>query len=149
MANDKVDNIKIRHVVQVDIDSILSLHKKIGIKPSNITNMISSGFGGPLDYSFIAEIDKKVVGVIIAHLMYVYIPVIELCVVNGIMVDPQYKRRYIGSKLMNELFKFCRTQNITIVRAFAEDTNDELNKFIEKLGFRRSKIVSWDKIIKD
>jgi ribosomal protein S18 acetylase RimI-like enzyme len=141
----KTEIVKVRHVMAYDMDAILSLHKKIGVKQSSITNMISSGFGGPLDFSFIAEIDKKVVGVIIAHLMYVYIPIIELCVVNGIIVDPQYQRHHVGTKLVNELIKFCRAQNIGTIRALAEQSNTELNLFVENLGFHRSKIVSWDK----
>jgi len=143
----KTETVKVRHVMQYDMDAILSLHKKIGVKPSSITNMISSGFGGPLDFSFIAEIDKKVVGVIIAHLMYVYIPIMELCVVNGILVDPQYQRHHVGSKMVSELIKFCRAQNITTLRALAEQSNDKLNLFVENLGFHRSEIVSWDKNI--
>jgi len=141
----KTEVVKVRHVMSYDMDAILSLHRRIGVKQSSITNMISSGFGGPLDFSFIAEIDKKVVGVIIAHLMYVYIPILELCVVNGIMVDPQYQRHHVGTKLANELIKFCRAQNITTLRALAENTNKELNLFVENLGFHRSAIVSWDK----
>jgi N-acetylglutamate synthase-like GNAT family acetyltransferase len=141
----KTEIVKVRHVMAYDMDAILSLHKKIGVKQSSITNMISSGFGGPLDFSFIAELDKKVVGVIIAHLMYVYIPIIELCVVNGIIVDPQYQRHHVGTKLANELIKFCRAQNITTLRALAEQSNTELNLFVQNLGFHRSAIVSWDK----
>lgn len=145
MSNFNPEDVKIRHVMHIDIDSILSLHKRIGIPPSNITNMISSGFGGPLDFSFVAEYNKKVVGVIIAHLMYIYIPVIETCVINGIMVDPYFKKRGVATKLANELFKFCRSQNVNKVRAFAEDTNEELNEFVKFLGFKPSHIVSWDK----
>jgi N-acetylglutamate synthase-like GNAT family acetyltransferase len=143
----KKDSVKVRHVMHYDIDSILSLHKRIGVKQSNIAYMISSGFGGPMDFSFIAEVDRKVVGVVIAHLMYVYIPITELCLINGIMVDPQYKRHHLGSKLVDELIKFCRTQNVTTIRALAEDTNKELNEFVQYHGFHPSKIVSWDKIL--
>ena len=148
MSEVKTETVKVRHVMHYDIDSILSLHKRIGVKESNIAYMISSGFGGPMDFSFIAEIDRKVVGVVIAHLMYVYIPITELCLINGIIVDPQYWRHHIGTKLVNELTKFCHTQNITVLRALAEVGNKELNEFVKAHGFHPSKIVSWDKEIK-
>jgi N-acetylglutamate synthase-like GNAT family acetyltransferase len=143
----KLETVKVRHVMHYDIDSILSLHKRIGVKESNIAYMISSGFGGPMDFSFIAEIDRKVVGVIIAHLMYVYIPITELCFVNGIIVDPQYWRHHIGSKLTNALIEFCKTQNIKVIRCLAEVGNKELNEFVKAFGFKPSRIVSWDKEI--
>jgi len=147
MSEVKAPTVKVRHVMHYDIDSILSLHKRIGVKQSNIAYMISSGFGGPMDFSFIAEIDRKVVGVVIAHLMYLYIPITELCLINGIMVDPQYQHLHIGSKLVEELCKFCRTQNITTIRALAEDTNTSLNEFVRYHGFHPSKIINWDKIL--
>jgi len=143
----QAETVKVRHVMHYDIDSILSLHKRIGVKQSNIAYMISSGFGGPMDFSFIAEVDKKVVGVIIAHLMYVYIPITELCLINGIIVDPQYWRHHVGTKMVNELTNFCRTQNIRVIRALAEVGNKELNEFVRAHGFRPSKIVSFDKEI--
>ena len=147
MSDVKTETVKVRHVMHYDIDSILSLHKRIGVKQSNIAYMISSGFGGPMDFSFIAEIDRKVVGVVIAHLMYLYIPITELCLVNGIIVDPAYQRYHIGSKLVEELTKFCRTQNISVIRALAEDTNKELNEFVQFHGFKKSHIVNWDKVL--
>ena len=143
----QAESVKIRRVNRLDIDSIISLHKKIGLKESSIRNMVSLDFGGPQDFSLIALIDKKVVGVIIARLLYVYIPVIELCLVNGIIVDPDYRRYKIGTKLVHELFEYCRAEKINLVRALAEDTNTELIKFEESLGFRPSRIISWDKFL--
>ena len=147
MSEVKTETVKVRHVMHYDIDSILSLHKRIGVKQSNISYMISSGFGGPMDFSFIAELDKKVVGVIIAHLMYIYIPIAEVCFVNGIIVDPQHWRHRIGTKLTDELTKFCHTQNVRVIRCLAEEGNKELNEFVKARGFRHSKIVAWEKNI--
>ena len=52
MSEVKTETVKVRHVMHYDIDSILSLHKRIGVKESNIAYMISSGFGGPMDFSY-------------------------------------------------------------------------------------------------
>lgn len=145
MTDFKLDNVKIRPVTRLDIDSILALHKKIGIKSSKISHMISQNFGGPMDYSLVAVLDKKIVGFVIARLMYAYIPFVEICLMNGIIVDPQYRRLKIGQKLINEMFNYCRKEKVETVRALVDNDNAELRHFVKGLGFQPSSINNWDK----
>lgn len=147
MSNVKVENVKIRHVTRFDIDGILTLHKTIGVKTSNISYMIHQNFGGPLDLSLVAEIDKKPVGFVLARLTYAYIPFVEVCLINGIMVDPHFRRRKIGHKLVDELLNHCRKEKVETIRALCDEENIELKKFIEDYGFHRSRISNWDKAL--
>lgn len=145
MADFHLEKVKVRPVTRLDIDSILSLHKKIGIQSSKISYMISQDFGGPFDYSLVAVLDKKVIGFVIARLMYAYIPFVEICLMNGIIVDPQYRRLKVGHKLIKELLENCRSDKIETVRALVANDNNELRKFVEGLGFKPSIIGNWDR----
>lgn len=141
----QLEKVKIRPVTRLDIDSILALHKKIGIKSSKISYMINQNFGGPLDFSLVAAMDKKIVGFVLARLTYAYIPFVEICLMNGIIVDPQYRRLKIGQKLINELFSYCRKEKVEMVRALVDNQNSELRQFVENLSFHPSSISNWDK----
>ena len=148
MRNSKAENVKIRPVSSWDIETILSLHKKIGAKQSRVSYMIYQNFGGPNDFSLIAELGYKAVGFVIARLTYAYIPLVEICIVNGILVDPEYQRRQIGHKLVNELFNRCHKENVDTIRALVDNKNIQLQKFVDSFGFQPSEILNYDKTFK-
>ena len=141
--------VNIRRMERGDIDAVLALDKEIGRGKSSITyrDMIANDPGGPLDLSFVAEADSRVVGCILARLAYVYIPFTELCLIHGIVVAPDYQRHGIGSRLVNELLSHCQDEEINTVRALVGERDTELRQFIEHLGFRRSTIVNYDKTL--
>jgi ribosomal protein S18 acetylase RimI-like enzyme len=150
MAKSKTDNkdkIVVRHLARSDIDTILELDKKIGKGRSSITyrDLISMDPGGLLDFSFIAELEGKAVGFMLARIQYVYIPFTEVCLIHGVGVDPDYHGHHIGSRLINELLGHCQAEDINTVRALVDQNNNNLRSFIESLGFQRSKIINYDK----
>jgi ribosomal protein S18 acetylase RimI-like enzyme len=150
MAKSKTDNkdkIIVRHLARSDIDTILELDKKIGKGRSSITyrDLISMDPGGLLDFSFIAELEGKAVGFMLARIQYVYIPFTEVCLIHGVGVDPDYHGHHIGSRLINELLGHCQAEDINTVRALVDQNNNNLRSFIESLGFQRSKIINYDK----
>ena len=55
--------------------------------------MVAADPGGALDLSFVAEVDGKVIGFILARLTYVGVPFIELAVIQGVAIDPDYQRQ--------------------------------------------------------
>ena len=145
------DKVVVRHLTRSDIDTILELDKKIGKGKSSITyrDLISMDPGGLLDFSFIAEMNGKAVGFMLARIQYVYIPFTEVCLIHGVGVDPQYHGHHIGSRLINELFSHCQAEDIPAVRALVDQDNDTLRKFIESLGFQRSKIINYDRLFEN
>lgn len=150
MATDKTikkGKITVRHLLRSDIDTILELDKKIGKGKSSITyrDLISMDPGGLMDFSFIAEFDGKAVGFLIARIQYVYIPFTEVCLMHGVGVDPKYQGYQIGSRLVNELLGHCQAEDIHSVRALVDQNDNTLRKFVESLGFHRSKIINYDK----
>ena len=64
---------------------------------------------------------------------------------HGIVVDPDYQRHHIGSRLVNELLNQCQLEDIYTVRALVNERDSDIKRFIEGLGFQRSRIINYDK----
>jgi ribosomal protein S18 acetylase RimI-like enzyme len=147
MSNAKKDTINIRPMTRSDIHAVLALDRKAFGTHGLLTykDMATIDPGGPLDVSFVAEVGGNIIGFVIARLAYVMVPFTEVCLIQGIFVDPDYQNRGIGSKLFRELLGYCQAEGINTVRTLVEEHNDELRRFVERLGFRRSAIVNYDK----
>jgi GNAT superfamily N-acetyltransferase len=147
MSEDEKGAINIRPMTRSDIHAVLALDRKIGEGRSllNYPDMDATNPGGPADLSFIAEIDGKVAGFIITRLVYLMIPFTEVCLIQGMLIDPVYQGRGTGSKLIERLFEHCQAKGINNIRALIPERNEELRHFVEHYGFRRSNIVNYDK----
>jgi len=143
----KKDDVKIRRMTRSDIQAVLILDRKMseGRGVLSYKDMAAVDPGGPLDLSFVAEVEGKVIGFIMTRLAYLMIPFIEVCIMQGIVVDPDYRGRGIGGKLLDELLDYCQAEEINTIRAIVPQGNEKLRLFIEAHGFRRSKIINYDK----
>ena len=139
--------VKIRPMTRSDIREILALDKKLGKSNGslNYKDMAAIDFGGPLDRSFVAEANGIIVGFAIAHLAYVMTPLTGVCILNSILVDPGSQNRGIGVKLLGRIVAYCQEEGIGTIRTLIEEQNDELTRFVERLGFRRSTVLNYDK----
>ena len=140
-------DINVRRMIPRDLDEVLVLISKMTKGKPSITyrDLIANEPGGPLDLSLVAEAKGQMVGFILARVEFVYIPLVEVCLIYSVGVDPEYQARHVGAALVNELMKYCHLQDIPTVRALVGQDNEPLRKFIEYLGFRRSNIVNYDK----
>lgn len=147
MSTGEKGAVNIRPMTRDDIHAVLALDRKIGEGRSslNYADMDATNPGGPADLSFIAEIDGRVAGFIISRLAYLMIPFTEVCLIQGMVIDPAHQGRGTGSKLMEKLFEHCRTKGINTIRALLPERNEVLRQFVEYHGFRRSNIVNYDK----
>jgi ribosomal protein S18 acetylase RimI-like enzyme len=138
---------KVRRMTPGDLDEVLGLISRMTKGKPRITyrDLIANGPGGPLDLSLVAEANGQMVGFILARVEFVYIPLVEVCLIYSVGVDPQYRSRHIGAALVNELIRYCRLQDIPTVRALVVEDNEPLRKFIEYLGFGRSNVINYDK----
>jgi ribosomal protein S18 acetylase RimI-like enzyme len=141
------DTMNIRRMTHADILDVVDFDRKIGKGQSRITyrDLASTDPEGPLDLSFISEIEGKVIGFILARLAYLGIPFAEVCIIHGILVDPDYQRSGVGSKLVSALLSYCRNEGIYTIRALVAEHDNELRKFALQLGFSPSTIVNYDK----
>jgi len=141
------DAISIRRMTRSDIDAILVLISKSTNGKTRVTYKELAAYdpGGPLDLSFVAEAKGQIIGFTVARLEYVYIPLVEVCLIHSIVVDPEYQRRHIGARLVSELSTHCHLQEINTIRALVRQEDNELRSFIEHLGFHPSSMTNWDK----
>ena len=143
MGNERVT---IRRMTRTDIDAVINLDRKIGKGKSQITykDMVALDPGGPLDFSCVAEIGNKVVGFVLARLMYMGMPFSEFCVINAIDVAEEHQGQRVGRRLVDEILDKCHDEGINTVRAIFPGKNEKLRKAVENLGFRRSPVVNYD-----
>jgi ribosomal protein S18 acetylase RimI-like enzyme len=147
MSTVKKDDVNIRPMTRSDIHAVLILDRKMseGRGVLSYEDMAATDLGGPLDLSFVAEVEGKVIGFIMARLAYLMIPFTEVCILQGILVDSDYQGRGIGGKLLDGLLDHCHAEGINTIRAIVPQGNKELRLFIEAHGFRRSMIINYDK----
>jgi len=105
--------------------------------------MVAADPGGALDLSFVSEVDGQVVGFILARLTYAGVPFIELAIIQAVVVDPDYQRRGMASRLVNALLGHCHAEGINTIRAVLDERNTELKHFFQRLGFRRSELINY------
>ena len=96
---------------------------------------------------FVAEAEGKIVGFNLARELYVGIPLSKICVIQGIVVHDDYRRLGIGEKLVQAVLEHCVKHNIEAVRALVYEGDTRLQQFAEFLGFRRSMVANFDKVI--
>jgi len=137
--------VNFRRMTRSDIDAVLDIDRKIGGGRGLITyrDMVAADPGGALDLSFVSEVDGKVVGFILARLTYVGVPFIEIAIIQAIVADPDYQRRGIASRLANVLLEHCHAEGINTIRAIVDESNADLKRFFQRLGFRRSELVNY------
>jgi len=147
MSTMEKGTVNIRRMGRRDIDGVLAIDRKISGGRGLITykDMVTADPGGALDLSFVAEVDGQVVGFILARLTYVGVPFIEIAVIQAIVVDPDYWRQGIASRLVHALLGHCHTEGVRVntIRAVLDEGNTELRRFFERLGFRRSELINY------
>jgi GNAT superfamily N-acetyltransferase len=144
----EADDLKIRGMAPSDIGPVMALDEKLSGRRSftSYEELFGYELVGKLNFSFVATVMNRLVGFVIAHTTFLYIPITEVCIINSIVVDPDYRRHHIGSRLIGELVVKCRAEDINIIRALVKEPDESLRLFIEQLGFRKSDIVNYDRI---
>ena len=155
--------IKIRPMERSDIDAMLAVYSKIreekipGTKRSRLSyrgamtfdEVASTNPGGPLDLSCVAEVNGKVVGFIWGRLAFAGIPVDEVGIIHMLIVDPDYQKQGIASKLVDALAQRCHSRGVETVRAVVDERHWELQNYFQGLGFQRSELVIYTRTAKD
>ncbi len=147
MSTADAGEIKLRRMTPADIDSVVAIDKRIGRGRGLIDprDMARAEIGGAFDMSFVAEMDGKAAGILIARLMLLLLPFQGICLIQTVLVDPEFQHHHIGSKLIAALLEHCKSSGIKTVRSLVEDRNLGLRNTVERLGFRPSRILNFDK----
>jgi len=136
------NNVKIRHMVSSDVAPTLDIWwADIPEKA-----MVASELVGPLDLSFIAEYEGILAGFMLAKLEYTGHPMTGAAMIYLITVNPDYRKRGIGTLLIDALCRDCKAKNIKTIRAPIPEKDVEVIKYFTNAGFRRSSVINFDKV---
>ena len=137
----------IRPMTPADIDSVLALDRKFekGGSVLSQADLLSLNPGGPADLSFVALAGDRLMGFVLARLQYLMVPFTEVCVIQGILVDPDSRGQGIGGRLFSTLIANCRSEHVGLVRALVPQYDEELRRFMQRYGFSPSVIVNFDR----
>jgi len=155
-------DVKIRPMERSDINAMLAVYGKIreekipGVKRSRLSYRSAMTFdevaltnpGGPLDLSLVAEVDGNVVGFIWGRLALVGIPIDEVGIIHMLIVDPDYQKQGIATKLVNAMVKRCHDRGVNTLRAVIDERHWELQNYFQSLGFQRSELLIYTKTAK-
>lgn len=136
--------IKIRQIIEEDLDAILALDRKLVGKQRAITykNPIGTYLGGEFGLSFVALENKKIVGFVMGQLEGPGKGWIQ-----AIAVDPDYRRQDIGAKLVGALLERYRSRGINTVHVAASWRDAGMLSFLNSLGFSRGEMVELEKTL--
>lgn len=134
--------VSVRPAKKTDIDPVLNLTGSL-ISHEDLAYLS----GDPSSLSFVAEAEGHIIGFSLAHILYVGMPLTKVCVIQGIVVQHEYRRHGIGEKLAEAIFQHCSEREISTVRALIEESDARLRQFAEQLDFQRSTVANYDKIL--
>ena len=144
-----VDNVKIRPMIAEDLGFIIDIDQKLtGVQRAlGHTDIVTAELGEPYDLSFVAELNSKVIGFILARQVYVGEPAVETCSIQIIGIDPDYGRQGIASKLLNFLMQHCNSKKIHSVRVMVSNRDSKMEGFFKHVGFKQAPVKVYNKIL--
>ncbi len=139
--------IKIRPMEQQDIDGIFQIDRKIGGMERAFTyeDMIDTFMGGEVGCSFVAEAGGEVIGFVLAAVNYVPEQITEVCTIQVVGVDPDYRRRGIARELIEALAENCRERGLKSIRVLVDERDPQLRELFEAMDFRRGRLIDYSR----
>jgi predicted N-acetyltransferase YhbS len=146
MAYPKTQEV-IRPMEPEDISAVLEIDRKItGMKRAvTYQDLITGDLGGELDLSFVAEVKGRIRGLILARHAYIGEPVVEVCLIQILGVDPDYQKHGMASRLINAMQERSKSKGLKLVRTMVADRDSPLQSFFTHMGFRRGQLVDYTK----
>lgn len=139
--------IKIRPMTINDVDAVIKIEEKLTGKArpaywrSNMLVYLDSSYEdlsgrSPIVWR-VAEMDGRVVGMIIGGVRLWSFGIAESGWLEIIGVDPDYRGCGVAEKLIEELFGYFKSCGVNLVNSLVDWADGELLKFFKHLGFRR------------
>ena len=130
-----------------DAESINRIHAAItnNEELSDISQHVVEQISNAGDISFVAEIEGRVVGYMISHLIFGGFGIKECAWITMMGVDPEYMGQGIGLGLAEEIFKAHKARNVKQIYSSVEWDSTDLLSFFKGLGFERSSFINLKK----
>ena len=141
------DNFLIRSIKIEDADDIGRIMTAITKAPAKIgfRQVIEEQVQSDKDASFVAEIDGKVAGFMISHIVYGGFGFEKSAWIVTLGVDPKFMGRDIGNKLAEEILGVYRDSGIKHVFTSVRWDSVDLLSFFKTLDFDRSNFINLRK----
>ena len=141
------DNFLIRSIKIEDADDIGRIMTAITKAPAKIDfrQVIEEQVQSDKDASFVAEIDGKVAGFMISHIVYGGFGLEKSAWIVTLGVDPKFMGRNIGNKLAEEILGVYRDRGIKHVFTSVRWDSVDLLSFFKTLDFDRSNFINLRK----
>ena len=94
---------------------------------------------------FVAELEGKVVGFMISHVMTLSFGMEKSAWIASMGVEPKHMGQQIGARLAAEIFEFYKAQGITSIYTSAHWDATDVVSFFKTLGFHRSDFINLEK----
>ncbi len=141
------DNFLIRRIKIEDADDIGRMMPAITKAPAKIDfrQVIDEQVQSDKDASFVGEIDGRVVGFMISHIVYGGFGLEKSAWIVTMGVEPQFMGRDIGKKLAEEIFRVYRDRGVKYVFTSVRWDSVDLLSFFKTLDFDRSNFINLRK----
>lgn len=85
----------------------------------------------------IADDNNKIAGFLIAHVL----ADIKMCILNDLYVSPKFRKKGVGSSLLQQYEAFIKKRKFTFSSAFVHENNSTMHKFMDKHNHKHGAIV--------
>ena len=149
MQDDSKNMLKtiVRKMEEEDIESVLEIDRKItGFdRATTYTRTPTNYVGGELDISVVAEAEGKIVGFLLGRVTDSPYDVGDSYLLELIGVDPEYKRRGLGRRLVSAFEKACQEKGASSIRVLVSWHDWWLLSFLRSLEFSRGEMTEFVK----
>ncbi len=142
-------SVSVRKMRLDDAEDIERIYTVITKKPLLIdfTKLVRDHFEqqGSESTCFVAELEGKVVGFMISHVMTFSFGLEKSAWIATMGVEPKYMGQKIGARLAAEIFEFYKAQGITNLCTSVKWDATDVVSFFKTLGFHRSDFINLEK----
>ncbi len=144
-----MEAISIRRLKPLDADAIRVIYRQIiqAIEDIDFNRIVDEQTLKPNDSSFVAELDGRLIGYIIANTLTSGFGAPQSIWITNVGVDPSYMGQGVGAKLANEVFAYAKARRIDEIYSSVRWDATDLLSFFKKLGFDRSNFINLRKIV--
>jgi ribosomal protein S18 acetylase RimI-like enzyme len=145
----RLENIVIRNLQARDADDIARIREAITKEPSTAEyrNVVAQEADKDDRVSFVAEHNEKVVGYMIAYIIYGGFGLQKSAWLAVFGVEPKYMGMGIGQRLASKIFDVLLGMDIRNIFTSVQWDSTDLLSFLKSLGFDRCEFINLKKII--
>ena len=144
-----MQNFIIRDLEERDSEDISRIQEAIAKEPSTIDyhRIVEEELKKEDRVSFVAELDGKLVGFMIAYIIYGGFGLEKSAWIGLFGVEPKYMGSGIGKRMAKEVFDVLMKINIKNVFTSVKWDSVDLLSFFKSLGFDRCNFINLKKVI--